>query len=275
VVFLYAVAFLSLGLLNLTIDRNWWRGQRLRLAIGLPLVMAYVYFEMPPLVFPQAFTLLLLTLVPNAAYSALLAARTVMVSRRIVSIRRTPIRPYLIVLAVFLAFAGVLFLAPYVDASGLRDIAQVTTSTSLPPSTDIRNVRVVPQEAAIFAGSKVVGQLGAYYRVGDFSVQVASGRLVWVAPLEFNGVVQWLSRRTSPGVIVVSAENPELRRNCERGRRCAIFPRPCSTTTSTVMSIFGTAPNEFWRRPSNSTMQAIHNTSAPWAGPPSVGAAPA
>ncbi len=209
VVFLFAVVFLSLGLLNLTIDRNWWRGQRFRLAIGLPLVIAYVYFEMPPLVFPQAFTLLLLTLVPNAAYSALLAARTVMVSRRIVSIRRTPIRPYLIALAVLLVFAGILFVAPYVDAGGLRDLADVTLSTSLPPSTDIRNVRVVPQESAIFQGSKVVGQLGAYYRVGDYSVQVASGRLVWVAPLEFNGVVQWLSRRTSPGVIVVSAENPD------------------------------------------------------------------
>lgn len=208
-VFLYAVVFLSLGLLNLTFDRNWWRGQQLRLAVGLPLVIVYVYLEMPPLVFPQAFTLILLTLVPNAAYSALLAARTVIVSRRIVSIRRTPIRPYLIALAVLLVFAGGLFAAPYLDASGLRDLVAVTTSTSLPPSTDIRHVRVVPEEAAIFAGSKVVGQLGAYYRVGDFSVQVASGRLVWVAPLEFNGVVQWLSRRTSPGVIVVSAENPD------------------------------------------------------------------
>jgi hypothetical protein len=209
VVFLYAVVFVSLGLVNLTLDRNWWRGQRLRLALGVPVVVVYVYLEMPPLVFPQAFTLLLLTLVPNAAYSALLAARTVLVSRRIVSIRRTPIRPYLIALAVLLVFAGALFIAPYVDASGLRDLVAVTTSTSLPPSADVRHVRVVPEEAAIFAGSKVVGQLGAYYRVGDFDVQVASGRLVWVAPLEFNGFVQWLSRRTSPGVIVVSAENPD------------------------------------------------------------------
>jgi hypothetical protein len=30
-----------------------------------------------------------------------------------------------------------------------------------------------------------------------------------VAPLEFQGLVQWLSRGTSPGVIVVSAENPD------------------------------------------------------------------
>ncbi len=208
-VFVYAVVFLSLGLVNLTFDRDWWRGQRLRLGLGVPLVMLYVYFEMPALVFPQAFTLLLLTLVPNAVYSALLAARTVIASRRIVSIRRTPIRPYLVALAVLAVFAAALFVAPYVDAGGLRDVVDVSTSTSLPPSADVRHVRVVPEEAAIFAGSKVVGQLGAYYGVGDYSVQVASGRLVWVAPLEFNGVVQWLSRRTSPGVIVVSAENPD------------------------------------------------------------------
>ena len=40
-------------------------------------------------------------------------------------------------------------------------------------------------------------------------MQVENGRLVWVAPLEFQGLVQWLARRTSPGVIVVSAENPD------------------------------------------------------------------
>jgi hypothetical protein len=91
----------------------------------------------------------------------------------------------------------------------LRDIADVTTSSSLPPSADIAHVRVVPQESAVFTGNKVVGQLGAYYRVGDFNVQVAGGSLVWVAPLEFQGFVQWLSRGTSPGVIVVSAENPD------------------------------------------------------------------
>ena len=78
-----------------------------------------------------------------------------------------------------------------------------------PPAADLRHVRVVPEESAIFAGNKVVGQLGAYYRVGDFNVQVTRGKLVWVAPLEFQGVVQWLSRGTSPGVIVVSAEDPD------------------------------------------------------------------
>jgi hypothetical protein len=206
---LFAALFMALGLLNLDFGRNWWHGQRTRLLIGVPLLIAYAYVEMPPLVFPQAFTLLLLTLVPNAAYSLLLAARTLVASRRVVSIRRTPIVPYLVALAAIGGFAGILAAAPWVDASGLRDVAKVTISNSLPPSADLKHVRVVPQEAAIFAGNKVVGQLGAYYQVGEFDVQVANGKLVWVAPLEFQGFVQWLSRRTSPGVIVVSAENPD------------------------------------------------------------------
>jgi hypothetical protein len=216
VIVLLAALFMSLGLVNLDFGPNWWRGQRVRLLVGVPLVLAYAYVAMPALVFPQALTLLLLTLVPNAAFSLLLAARTLVASRRVVSIRRLPVVPYLVALAVLGGFAGVLAAAPWVDASGLRDVAQVTLSSSLPPSADLKHVRVVPQEAAIFAGNKVVGQLGAYYQVGEFDVQVANGKLVWVAPLEFQGLVQWLSRRTSPGVIVVSAEDPdagpELRR---------------------------------------------------------------
>jgi len=209
VIVLAAALFMSLGLANLELGRNWLRGQLLRLAVGFPILLVYAYLEMPALVFPQAFTLLLLTLVPNAAYSILLATRTAIASRRIVSIRRTSVWPYFVALAVLGAFAGVLTVAPFLDASGLRDVADVQISRELPPSADIRHVRIVPQEAAVFAGNKVVGQLGAYYGVGQFNVQVTGGKLVWVAPLEFHGLVQWLSRRTSPGVIVVSAENPD------------------------------------------------------------------
>lgn len=204
-----AAAFLALGLLNFDFSREWWRGQRFRLVLGIPLCLLYAYVEMPPLVFPQAITLLLLTLVPNVALSIADAARKIVVSRRIVSIRRTPILPPLIALVVVGAFAGVLAVAPVVDAGGLRDVTGGTTTSAAPPAADLRHVRVVPQESAAFSGDKVLGQLGAYYRVGAYSVQSENGKLVWVAPLDFQGVVQWLARGTSPGVIVVSAENPD------------------------------------------------------------------
>ncbi|MGH7709138.1 MAG: hypothetical protein ACREM6_14655 [Vulcanimicrobiaceae bacterium] len=206
---LLATAFLSLGLINLDFGRNWWKGQRLRLAIGVPLTLIYCYAAMPPLVFPQAFTLLLLTFVPNTVFSTMVSARSFIVGRRIVSMRKVSIVPYLVGLAVLGGFAAILTIAPVVDASGLRDVPDVEFAHDAPPSADLRHVRVVPVESAIFAGEKVVGQLGAYYRVGDYNIQVDGGRLVWVAPLEFQGIIQWLVRRTSPGVIVVSAENPD------------------------------------------------------------------
>ena len=204
-----AAAFLALGLLHFDFSRGWWRGQRTRLIIGIPLCLAYAYVVMPPLVFPQAITLLLLSLVPNVALTIAEAARTIVVSRRIVSIRRTPILPPAIALGVVLLFSGFLVVAPIVDASGLRDVTGATTTSDKPPTADLRHVRVVPEESAYFSGSKVLGQLGAYYRVGDYSVQSENGKLVWVAPLDFQGAIQWLARGTSPGVIVVSAENPD------------------------------------------------------------------
>lgn len=204
-----AAAFLALGLLHFDFSRGWWRGQAVRLVIGIPLCLLYAYVAMPPLVFPQAITLLLITLIPNVGLTVAEAARKIVVSRRIVSIRRTPILPPAIVLGAVLLFAGVLTVLPIVDASGLRDVTGVTTTSDKPPAADLQHVRVVPEESAEFSGSKVLGQLGAYYLVGGYSVQSENGKLVWVAPLDFQGPIQWLARGTSPGVIVVSAENPD------------------------------------------------------------------
>ncbi len=220
-VILATTAFMALGLLNLDFGPEWARGQRVRLGLGLPLVLAYVYFQMPPLVFPQALSLLLLTLIPNALYTATDATRRAIVSRRVVSVRRVSMQPYGIALGLLGAFTLALGAAPIIDAGGLRDVAQVESANSLPPDASLRHVRVVPEQSAIFAGEKVVGQLGSYYQVGSYDIQVesksdGSERLVWVAPLEYQGVIQWLSRRTSPGVLIVSAEDPnadaELRR---------------------------------------------------------------
>jgi hypothetical protein len=209
VIWLLGTAFLSLGLINLDFSRGWWRGQLRRLAVGIPLVGIYCYVTLPPLVFPQALSLLLITLIPNVAITFGTAARTMVISRRIVSLRRTPVWPLIVAIGAIGVFALVLFVAPVVDASGLRDLTGAVTSVSGVPATDPHHVRVVPEESAIFAGEKVVGQLGAYYRVGTYNVQSDNGRLVWVAPLDFQGGIQWLSRRTSPGVVIVDAENPD------------------------------------------------------------------
>src|ERR1700722_20637616 len=134
-----AAAFLALGLLHFDFSRGWWRGQRMRLIVGLPLCLLYAYVVMPPLVFPQAITLLLLTLVPNVGLTVAEAARKIVVSRRIVSIRRTPILPPAIVVGAVLVFSGVLPALPVVDASGLRDITGVTTTSEKPPAADLQH----------------------------------------------------------------------------------------------------------------------------------------
>lgn len=204
-----ATAFLALGLVNIDFSRNWWRGQRDRLIVGLPPVIVYCYVAMPPLVFPQAFTLLLLTLIPNVLVTLAGTTRQMVLTRRIVSLRRTPVWPPALAIAVIAVYAGILGVLPIVDASGLRDVAGATVTDAAPPGAELNHVRVVPLESAIFSGTKVIGQLGAYYHVGHYNVQSESGRLVWAAPLEFTGPIQWLARRTSPGVVVVSAENPD------------------------------------------------------------------
>ncbi len=206
---LLATLYLALGLVNLEFRKGWWQGQYRRLVVGVPIILAFVYMAMPPLVFPQAVTLLLLTLIPNTIYSVLLASRTFIITRRFVSFGRAPVLPYVLACAVVGGYALILAVAPIADASGLRDLAAVTQTSTLAPAADLAHVRIVPIESARFAGDKVVGQLGTYYAAGAYNVQLAQGRLVWVTALEFHDPIQWIFRRTSPGVIIVSAENPD------------------------------------------------------------------
>ena len=221
---LLAAAFLALGLVNLDFSRNWWRGQLLRLAAGLPLCLAFAYLTLPPLVFPQALSLLLITLVPNVVLTALDVTGTMIRTRRLVRFGRTPLWPLLAAVGAIGLFEAVLAVAPIVDAGGLRDLVGARTSTEGAPAADPRHVRVVPEESAVFAGEKVVGQLGAYYRVGTYNVQSENGRLVWVAPLDYQGFVQWLSRRSSPGVIVVDAEKPDAAAELRQRRPLQYIP---------------------------------------------------
>jgi len=115
---LIAAGFLALGLANLNFGPTWRRGQYIRLVVGLPIVFFYAYASMPALIFPQALTYLLLTLVPNAVYTALTAARDAVIFRHVVSLRRVSVMPYVVAIAAPCLLAGVLFIAPIVDASG-------------------------------------------------------------------------------------------------------------------------------------------------------------
>ncbi len=223
IVFL-ASLYLALGLANLDFRKGWWQGQYRRLLVGVPVIVVFVYMTMPPLVFPQAITLLLLTLIPNTVYSVLIAARTFIITRRFVSFGRAPIVPYVLACAVVGGYALILAIAPIADASGLRDLAGVTQTSTLAPAADLAHVRIVPIESARFAGDKVIGQLGTYYQAGEYNVQFAQGRLVWATVLEFHDPIQWIFRHTSPGVIIVSAENPDVAAELRQGTPMRYIP---------------------------------------------------
>jgi hypothetical protein len=105
---LLATAFLALGLLNIDFSRNWWRGQRDRLIVGIPPLLVYCYVAMPPLVFPQAITLLLIPLIPNVLVTLAGTTRQMVLTRRIVSLRRTPVWPPALAIAAIAVYSGVL-----------------------------------------------------------------------------------------------------------------------------------------------------------------------
>src|ERR1700694_100139 len=212
-VILAAILFLCLGLINLDFSARWWAGQRLRFAIGVPLVAIYCYLAMPPLVFPQALSLLLLTFLPNAAYSVMEAGRVFVVSRAMRRIFPRPpvVVPYIAGVAVLAAWLGVMELAPIVDASGLRDLANARITNESPPPAKPEHLRVVPEVTAAFEGDKVIGQLGSYYQIdpSGYNIQPVNGELTWVAALQFRDFIKWITRHTTPGVVTVSAEHPD------------------------------------------------------------------
>ena len=223
-VVLLCAAFISLGLVNLDFSREWWRDNATGSSSAFRSCWSTSTWRCRRWSSPSD----RLTVVDPDAERRVHGADRRPDGDRVPPGRvdqATGGRPVLAALGGRRAVRGALEVSPVVDASGLRDVPEVAYSDSAPPPADMRHLRVVPEESAIFAGEKVIGQLGTYYSVGTYNVQVERGRLVWVAPLDFQGVVQWLRRGTSPGVIVVSAENPDARPNCGSARRCATSPR--------------------------------------------------
>ncbi|MFA6097044.1 MAG: hypothetical protein WC788_05445 [Candidatus Paceibacterota bacterium] len=121
-------------------------------------------------------------------------------------------------LAVIVTGLIILF-TPVFHANQLYSIPQVTEieNISVPNGIldpiDLKHIRLVDQDMAYSLGSKIIGKeanLGSQYEVikKDFHIQEVAGHLWWVAPLQFQGFTQWNSIGTSPGFIMVDAEDP-------------------------------------------------------------------
>ncbi len=88
------------------------------------------------------------------------------------------------------------------------------TSSTLPP-TDANNIVLVSQNIASYKGQQVLGSngqnLGSAYNLdpSSYTLQSINHHLYYVAPLAYNNVFVNLSSPTTPGFVVVDAEDPQ------------------------------------------------------------------
>ncbi len=103
-----------------------------------------------------------------------------------------------------------------VNAKALAAIPriQVDTSPNLPP-TDASNIVLVSQSVAAYEGQQIIGStgqnLGSAYNLdpSSYTLQSVNHHLYYVAPLSYNNIFANLSNPTTPGFIMVDAENPQ------------------------------------------------------------------
>jgi len=232
--FLSCLALLNLSRLpSLTKNpRGWLKEQLPILLVGAPIIGLMVYFAMPKLVMPNFLLDLLLWfalqgLIVNGI--ARMAAGEGMpesmkefggelLSRR----SRTVVSTGLLIAGVTLGvwallsfFLGTIY--PGVLAvDKLRDLPRVNeapTSASL-AVVDVKTMRQVPKDTAIWKGEKKIGNYGQFFKIGEYDIQEiknekGEGHLFWVAPLEFEDFFKWNSSgQQSPGYVKIDAENP-------------------------------------------------------------------
>ncbi len=102
------------------------------------------------------------------------------------------------------------------NAKALAAIPNVTVeqpSTPLVP-TDPNHIVLVSQSIASFKGQQVLGSngqnLGSSYSLdpNSYTLQSINHHLYYVAPLEYNNIFINLANSSTPGFVVVDAENP-------------------------------------------------------------------
>ena len=102
----------------------------------------------------------------------------------------------------------------------LYNIPQVTEiqNTSAPNGIfdpiDTKHVRLVDQDLAYSLAHNIIGSdinnLGSIYEIKkeEIHIQMVKNHEYWVAPLEFQDYWKWDNRKTSPGFIMIDAEDP-------------------------------------------------------------------
>lgn len=103
------------------------------------------------------------------------------------------------------------------NAKALAAIPQVhmePASTNLPP-TDPNHIVLVSESIAAYKGQQVLGSsgqnLGSTYNIdpNSYTLQSINHHLYYVGPLSYNNIFANFASPTTPGFVVVDAENPE------------------------------------------------------------------
>lgn len=102
------------------------------------------------------------------------------------------------------------------NAKALASIPQVQVEASpkLPP-TDPAHIVLVSQSIAVYKGQQVLGSngqnLGSTYSIdpASYTLQSINHHLYYVGPLSYNNIFANFASPTTPGFVVVDAENPQ------------------------------------------------------------------
>ena len=90
----------------------------------------------------------------------------------------------------------------------------ISQSSTLPP-TDPNHIVLVSQSVAAYKGQQILGSngqnLGSQYNIdpSTYTLQSIQKHLYYVAPLEYNNIFVNLSNSSTPGFVIVDAENPQ------------------------------------------------------------------
>jgi hypothetical protein len=101
------------------------------------------------------------------------------------------------------------------NAKALAAIPNVQMSSNPLPATNVQHIVLVTQDIAVYRGGQVLAEsgqnLGSLYHLepDQYTLQSVAGHLYWIAPLVYNNVFANLGNYTTPGYVVVDAENPD------------------------------------------------------------------
>jgi hypothetical protein len=124
---------------------------------------------------------------------------------------------FAVVFGILVSFLITIFTTWFdVNAKALAAIpnVKIQSSPALPP-TDANNIVLVSQSVASYKGQQVLGStgqnLGSAYGIDptSYTLQSINHHLYYVAPLSYNNIFANLSSSTTPGFVVVDAENPQ------------------------------------------------------------------